>query len=1064
MNDSIIFIDELTGVYNRRYLKEKQEAILQSYIAEQKPFSLAMVDIDHFKDINDVHGHLVGDTIIRDFASLLQSLLRKSDTIIRYGGDEFVCIMPGLHKADAEQMHRRIADTIKDHAFNDLKLTISVGIVSYPDDGDNLWVLVQCADQAMYDAKRSGRDRVSTIQEKKAQIPIATFINRKQEQDIIHKKLVDAQHGIRAIVIYGIVGAGKTRLGKEVLRKIKGKEIIWSDCIYFSDTISYFPIRELIKYHVQRHGLNIMQRLSPVYRREIGKLIPEVSDAGEQTEVMDTVLDRYRLYEGIRQFLEFGEREKVIVIDNIQWIDKESIEVLKYLMRALRDLPIVFMFIHRSEEKTVLLDDFLLYMSREAQAGEINVEPFGRAETRDAVKAIIGDDPDDKVTEYIIQESGGIPFYIEEIMRALLDERYLRVEESKWVFTVPEREVLPKNLTDIAIKKYRTVSGEARNVLDIASVIGWFDLEIIQIISGYNEGHVHGLIHEIMRIGLIRLSNDRYEFTEAISRNAIYSNSVKGAKTQNIHLQVGKYLEQRHKGKEHEIADALAIHYYYANNKDKCLQYCMIAGDKARATYANRAAIKLYTWALENIADDGIRGQAQRIDLLRKRAGILRFIGDTKRALQDLDAALQFALQTTDHKHEADLRYDKSMIHQILNEYPLVYEEAEKALILYKDLDAHKEMAMVLRTIGTALYNQGKYDESLRKLEESIRISESIDDPLNIAQVKHSLANYYTHNGEYDKALTLYSEAADMFHAVDNRFYEAKSLANKGNIYHRLGDRERAVKIYKDTLNIFQEIGNRTDEAISLMNIGSMYGYSGNYERALEYYQDCLRIHRDIGSKDWESMLLSGCGMIHHDLGNYQEAKNLYEQALEIARRIEVDNLISYALHCLGDLNITLEQYNRAEDYLIEAYNASAGKRDVVMDISASFAELYLQQGNLQEFKNKIKELQDIYADTKTIRLKAKIDLLLGRFNVIAGGFPKAEEYINAALKTFLSLNEPMVIGQTYYYLGYMFERKGDQQKTVEAYKQALEYFNVTQAKGWFKKATQALKSNQGVL
>jgi tetratricopeptide (TPR) repeat protein len=272
-----------------------------------------------------------------------------------------------------------------------------------------------------------------------------------------------------------------------------------------------------------------------------------------------------------------------------------------------------------------------------------------------------------------------------------------------------------------------------------------------------------------------------------------------------------------------------------------------------------------------------------------------------------------------------------------------------------------------------------------------------------------------------------------------------------------MGDREKAVEIYQDTLVIFQEIGNRTDEAISLMNIGSMYGYSGNYERALEYYQDCLRIHRDIGSKDWESMLLSGCGLIHHDLGNYNEAQGYFSEALEIAQKIEVDSLISYAEHNLGDLNITLQHYEEAEDHLIKAYDKSAGKKDVVMDITASFAELYLQKGNMQEFHVRIKELRSIYAETKTVRLQARIDMLLGRFCVIAGEYDKAEAHMTSALQTYLSLDEPMIIGKAYFYKGYLYEQKGDMPRSSEAYHNALEYFRNIHARGWCDKVERIL-------
>ncbi len=94
MNMESTYIDELSGVYNSRYLKEEQENEVKTFISKNIPFSVVMIDIDHFKDVNDSHGHLKGDEIIKEFAQFLKGTLRGSDKVIRYGGDEFLCVMP----------------------------------------------------------------------------------------------------------------------------------------------------------------------------------------------------------------------------------------------------------------------------------------------------------------------------------------------------------------------------------------------------------------------------------------------------------------------------------------------------------------------------------------------------------------------------------------------------------------------------------------------------------------------------------------------------------------------------------------------------------------------------------------------------------------------------------------------------------------------------------------------------------------------------------------------------------------------------------------------------------
>ena len=101
-------VDELTGVCNRRYLKERQEPEIDQLITQKTPFSVAWVDIDYFKTVNDSFGHFKGDEVIREFAHFSKDSLRMADTIIRFGGDEFICVMPNTSRHDAESIFGRI--------------------------------------------------------------------------------------------------------------------------------------------------------------------------------------------------------------------------------------------------------------------------------------------------------------------------------------------------------------------------------------------------------------------------------------------------------------------------------------------------------------------------------------------------------------------------------------------------------------------------------------------------------------------------------------------------------------------------------------------------------------------------------------------------------------------------------------------------------------------------------------------------------------------------------------------------------------------------------------------
>ncbi len=161
--------DPLTEVGNRKFFDEKIVETLKAADEEDDPLSVLMVDIDHFKDFNDIHGHLVGDQVLRLVARTLVENLKGRDVICRYGGEEFVIMLPRTRLSDAERVANQLRQTLANKHITrkgsneDLGIvTISVGATQYQKREDSE-VLIARADMAMYQAKQTGRNRVVCI-------------------------------------------------------------------------------------------------------------------------------------------------------------------------------------------------------------------------------------------------------------------------------------------------------------------------------------------------------------------------------------------------------------------------------------------------------------------------------------------------------------------------------------------------------------------------------------------------------------------------------------------------------------------------------------------------------------------------------------------------------------------------------------------------------------------------------------------------------------------------------------------------------------------------------------
>jgi diguanylate cyclase (GGDEF)-like protein len=160
----LAMIDSLTGTLNRRAFMLEYERELSRCTREKTALALAIFDLDHFKDVNDTHGHLVGDQVLRQVADTLRASLRGHDVLGRYGGEEFALLMPGADAAAAMVATERARVAVGERPIEagsvSVPMTVSAGVAAYGVSGSDWESLLRSADAALYEAKRAGRDRV----------------------------------------------------------------------------------------------------------------------------------------------------------------------------------------------------------------------------------------------------------------------------------------------------------------------------------------------------------------------------------------------------------------------------------------------------------------------------------------------------------------------------------------------------------------------------------------------------------------------------------------------------------------------------------------------------------------------------------------------------------------------------------------------------------------------------------------------------------------------------------------------------------------------------------------
>ncbi len=167
--EELAITDELTGLFNFRYLHTRLHEEFKRAERYRDPLACAMIDIDHFKQINDTFGHDAGDTVLREVAARVTDVIREIDVLTRYGGDELLLMLPNTHFSGAVTVAHRVWAAVRARPFtlprDEAKVSVSIGIALYPSrDVSTKQQLLRAADQALYRAKGDGRDRICVFQ------------------------------------------------------------------------------------------------------------------------------------------------------------------------------------------------------------------------------------------------------------------------------------------------------------------------------------------------------------------------------------------------------------------------------------------------------------------------------------------------------------------------------------------------------------------------------------------------------------------------------------------------------------------------------------------------------------------------------------------------------------------------------------------------------------------------------------------------------------------------------------------------------------------------------------
>lgn len=606
----LIFEDELTGLYNRRFLLNYFEYKVNWESLKEHPLSLILMDVDHFKRINDTFGHHVGDQALIWVGNLLKAISGESSLPIRYAGDEFIILIPEGKKELAIQMGNHLLQRISENPFSiqseDLErpftITLSLGVASAPEDATSGKSLIQKADTALYFAKKEGRNRLANAKEVAPEVVFNKTALDQLEGEIIAgrglqlsrvsdsiQKLTEGQSHF--LIIEGAPGMGKTTFLEAIRRSLTRQSLIKHARVCGTPQQATQPyslviqtIAELLNQQEDK-GQKIFAGLSPQELYQLGGLLPHIEIPPEGPLGKDEKKRREGLFNTLLYLLPriLENRPFVLLIDDLDCADWASLLLFRQLF--LRSFfPLILCGTSRElgriqfEEKGNPLEGFFERFEKELNIQRISLPPLSE---RDITEHLLGVFPKVQIppnfANDLAQITEGNPLFLSEILRQLVFAQNIKLQGQKWVIEPMEKEALPRSLEAMIRKKIAALDEESRQILERASTMGEnLTLSLLTGAAQKSEATVSEFVDQAVALGLLRADfqwND--ETIRFISRQIqeIAEASIAPEQRRELHEEVAKYQEtlfQRH----HLASPApLVYHFKRSANQEKAKAY-----------------------------------------------------------------------------------------------------------------------------------------------------------------------------------------------------------------------------------------------------------------------------------------------------------------------------------------------------------------------------------------------------------------------------------------------------------------------------------------------------------
>jgi len=841
------------------------------------------------------------------------------------------------------------------------------------------------------------------------------MVGRDKELELLEQVIVDLSRHKRGAFVHitGEAGIGKSRLVGELIKKLPaGITLMQGKSLAYRRTVPYSIFTNLLRRVLgastntpdTQLGMLLGEHLQLIAGNRAPEILPYLehllslpySDPGsaERIRYLDASQLRQQLFLAFRTYLSVAARHSplLLVLDDLHWVDEASLDLLKFVSDTIRAEALVIIAISRPIQEGPL-QKFQEWASRVLKKRYYHL----------AVKSLSDDQSElllslllsiksfpPALRSQIIQRAAGVPFYLEEILRMLIDKGLFKRTNQQWVFEPSvawESLGVPETLQELILARMDRLTPAERHILQISAVIGnSFNLTLLKSIIPYDYlDQFETTIKTLNMRGFIIPHTDGneedYAFRHLLVSETIY-NTILRRERQRLHGLIGAAIEKLYHEHLDDYVELLARHYGWSPQLERALYYSILAGQKASRGYLNDQAREHFEHALKLLS----KVEASHVQKRQIHTGL----GDV------------FLLQ---------------------GEYLVARQHFFEALKTFCEEDLSAEgiqISKLHRKISATYERQGDYEQSLAQIAKAQQILANLDNPplIEQAQILNDIGWIDLQRGRVDEAETKLTKALSL--ATRGTQYDViSSIYNRlGGIYFQKGQLDLASYYVRKSLVIREELGDTLGVARSYNNLGLLGWRKGDWDQALDNFTRSLELHASLGDIEGLIQLHSNIGLLQTDRGDLEEAKKHLTEGLQMAQQIGHGFLEGLGYMHMSRYWLAAAEWKKSTENC-ELALAIFEELDAQENIAALYTAMGVatkEQGELDkasEYSEKARaiiemQIVDLPSPEKgrNLRLRGEIARLQKRFG-------EARDLLEESTAQFTSLNDQLELGRT---------------------------------------------------